>query len=87
MFSAVCRWAESECVRQGLSVTPQNQRSCLGRALHLVRFPLMTVEEFAVGAAQTGNKVATFVIKCKFIIKPEFGLLEKRCVKAWALVL
>ena len=54
LFNAVCRWAEAECIRQGLTVTSTNQRSVLGRALQLVRFPLMTVEEFAVGAAQSG---------------------------------
>ena len=32
----------------------QAQRRVLGRALSLVRFPLMTVEEFAAGAAQSG---------------------------------
>ncbi len=55
LFNAVCRWAEAECIRQGLTVNAPNQRSVLGRALQLVRFPLMTVEEFAVGAAQSGN--------------------------------
>ena len=53
LFSAVCRWAEAECHRQSLPVTPENQRGVLGRALNLIRFPLMTVEEFAVGAAQS----------------------------------
>ena len=55
LFNAVCRWTESECIRQGLTVNSTNQRSVLGRALQLVRFPLMTVEEFAVGAAQSGE--------------------------------
>lgn len=30
------------------------QRRVLSQALHLIRFPLMTVEEFAVGPAQSG---------------------------------
>ena len=54
LFSSVCRWAESECARRNVEVTPDNQRSVLGRSLRLIRFPLMTVEEFAMGAAQSG---------------------------------
>lgn len=54
LFAAIARWAEAECGRQGIPVTPENQRQVLGRALYLIRFPLMTVEEFAVGAAQSG---------------------------------
>ncbi|KAK0161286.1 hypothetical protein PV327_009773 [Microctonus hyperodae] len=54
IFQAVVRWSEAECVRQQLPVTPENQRSVLGRALSLVRFPLMSIEEFAVGPAQCG---------------------------------
>ena len=48
------RWSEAECVRQQLPVTPDNQRSVLGRAISLVRFPLMSMEEFASGPAQSG---------------------------------
>ncbi|KAK6179520.1 hypothetical protein SNE40_011854 [Patella caerulea] len=54
LFAAVCRWAEAECTKKNLPLTPANQRQVLARALHLIRFPLMTVEEFAVGAAQSG---------------------------------
>jgi BTB/POZ domain-containing protein 1/2 len=54
LFKAVCRWAEAECSRRRLAVSTSNQRAVLGPALHLVRFPLITVEEFAVDAAQTG---------------------------------
>ncbi len=54
MFSSVCRWADSECLRQSLHISSDNKRVVLGRALGLIRFPLMTVEEFAVGAAQSG---------------------------------
>ena len=53
LFSAVCRWAEAECLRQNLTVKPENQRRVLSRALSLIRFPLMTVEEFAMGPAQS----------------------------------
>nr|NP_001108397.1 BTB/POZ domain-containing protein 6-A [Danio rerio]AAI55623.1 Zgc:172197 protein [Danio rerio] len=52
VFQAVLGWADAECRRQGLSPTSQNQRSVLGKALHLVRLPSMTLQEFADGAAQ-----------------------------------
>ncbi|XP_015596339.1 BTB/POZ domain-containing protein 2 isoform X2 [Cephus cinctus] len=54
IFQAVVRWSKAECARQQLPVTPENQRAVLGRALSLVRFPLMSVEEFATGPAQSG---------------------------------
>ena len=54
LFDAVLRWSEAECQRQSLPVTVENQRSVLGRALDQIRFPLMTVEEFAQGPAQSG---------------------------------
>uniref|UniRef100_A0A8C9I329 BTB domain containing 6 n=2 Tax=Piliocolobus tephrosceles TaxID=591936 RepID=A0A8C9I329_9PRIM len=53
VFEAVLNWAEAECKRQGLPVTPRNKRHVLGRALYLVRIPTMTLEEFANGAAQS----------------------------------
>lgn len=54
MVKCYFRWSEAECVRQQLPVTPDNQRSVLGRAISLVRFPLMSMEEFASGPAQSG---------------------------------
>lgn len=54
LFSAVCRWAEAECIRQNLPTNSEHRRRTLRQALQLIRFPLMTVEEFAVGAAQSG---------------------------------
>ncbi|ROT60912.1 BTB/POZ domain-containing protein 2 [Penaeus vannamei] len=54
LFQATVRWSEAECEREGLPVTSANQRQELGRALSLIRFPLMTVEEFAQGPAQSG---------------------------------
>ena len=32
----------------------ENQRGMLGNVVSLIRFPLMTIEEFAAGAAQSG---------------------------------
>jgi len=54
MLEFLCRWSEAECVRQQLPVTPENQRLVLGNALSLVRFPLMSKEEFTAGPAQSG---------------------------------
>ncbi|XP_072022751.1 BTB/POZ domain-containing protein 2-like [Amphiura filiformis] len=54
LFNAVTRWAEQEARRQQLPPTSENKRKALGRSLKLIRFPLMTVEEFASGAAQSG---------------------------------
>lgn len=49
LFNAVVRWSEAECQRQQLQVVPENKRKTLGKALSLIRFPLMTIEEFAAG--------------------------------------
>ncbi|XP_078540865.1 BTB/POZ domain-containing protein 1 isoform X2 [Lissotriton helveticus] len=47
LFGAVVRWAEAECQRQQLVVTVDNKQKVLGKAVSLIRFPLMTIEEFA----------------------------------------
>lgn len=54
IFTAVLCWSEAECIRRQLPVTPANQRMVLGRAFNAIRFPLMSVEEFAMGPAQSG---------------------------------
>lgn len=67
LFNSVVRWAEQECLRQNLPDNPDNQRAVLGNALSLIRFPLMTVEEFAVEVAQSGiltdKEVVSFPLK------------------------
>ena len=52
LFGAAVRWAEAEAHRQQLQPTPENKRKVLGKALTLIRFPLMTIEEFAAGERQ-----------------------------------
>ncbi|XP_069481087.1 BTB/POZ domain-containing protein 1 isoform X2 [Ambystoma mexicanum] len=47
LFGAVVRWAEAECQRQQLVVTVDNKQKVLGKAVNLIRFPLMSIEEFA----------------------------------------
>ncbi|KAM3725580.1 BTB/POZ domain-containing protein [Dirofilaria immitis] len=54
LFVAVLRWSVEECRRRTLVVNAENQRTVLGKALHMIRFPLMTIDEFAQHAAQTG---------------------------------
>lgn len=49
LFNAVVRWSEAECQRQQWQLIPENKRKALGKALSLIRFPLMTIEEFAAG--------------------------------------
>ncbi|KAF7996341.1 hypothetical protein HCN44_001973 [Aphidius gifuensis] len=77
IFQAVLRWSESECRKQQLPVTPENQRSVLGRALSLVRFPLMSVEEFAMGPAQCGlltdREVVSLFLYFTVNPKPQVG--------------
>jgi len=48
LFSAMTKWAEHACVRADLEINAENQRKMLDRALRLIRYPLMTVEEFSV---------------------------------------
>lgn len=84
LFQAVVRWSEAECSRQQLPATPENKRSVLGRVLSLVRFPLMSVEEFAVGAAQSGllsdREVVSLFLYFTVNPKPAVGFLEvPRC--------
>ena len=54
LYTATLKWAEAECVRKSLSTTTENLHLVLGKALSLLRFPLMSVEEFASGPAQSG---------------------------------
>ncbi|KAF7399759.1 hypothetical protein HZH68_008351 [Vespula germanica] len=73
IFQAVLRWSEAECVRQQLPVVPENQRLVLGNALSLVRFPLMSKEEFTAGPAQSGllNHSEVLSLFCYFILNPK----------------
>jgi len=84
LFSAVLRWSEAECQRQALPVTVENKRSVLGRALYQIRFPLMTVEEFAQGPAQSGiltdRETVSLFLHFTVNPKPPVGFLDvPRC--------
>ncbi|XP_038206449.1 BTB/POZ domain-containing protein 6-B isoform X2 [Zerene cesonia] len=54
LFEAALAWAQAECVRREIEPTPTNKRAMLGGAIYLIRFPTMTLEEFANSAAQLG---------------------------------
>ncbi|MEE6503245.1 hypothetical protein FKM82_004779 [Ascaphus truei] len=91
LFGAVVRWAEAECQRQELPVSIENKHKVLGNALSLIRFPLMTVEEFAAGPAQCGimsdrevvNLFLHFTVNPKprvdYIDRPRCCLRGKEC--------
>ncbi|KAG2470844.1 BTB/POZ domain-containing protein 1-like isoform X2 [Polypterus senegalus] len=91
LFAAVVRWAEAECHRQQLPLTAENKQKVLGKALSLIRFPLMTIEEFAAGPAQSGilfdrevvNLFLHFTVNPKprvdYIDKPRCCLRGKEC--------
>ncbi|XP_061890515.1 BTB/POZ domain-containing protein 1-like isoform X3 [Entelurus aequoreus] len=57
LFGAVVRWAEAECCRQQLPPTPDNKQKVLGKALPLIRFPLMSVEKIPAGLSSLEVKV------------------------------
>lgn len=48
------RWAEEECRRQELEITRESKRKALGTLINQIRFPIMSIEEFAQGPAQSG---------------------------------
>ncbi|CAH2292353.1 BTB POZ domain-containing 2 isoform X1 [Pelobates cultripes] len=65
LFNAVVRWSEAECQRQQQPITSENKRKALGKALSLIRFPLMTIEEFAAGICKVMSVVPRDLKKIK----------------------
>ena len=62
----------------------ENKRSVLGRGLYQVRFPLMSVEEFACGPAQSGiltdRETVSLFLHFTVNPKPPVGFLDvPRC--------
>ena len=53
-FEAANRWAEEECKRQEIEVSPKNKRQMLGPALHEIKFGLLTPEELARSVKPSG---------------------------------
>lgn len=67
-----------------MAQSSEHQRSVLGRALSLIRFPLMNVEEFAQGAAQSGllqdREVVQLFLYFTVNPKPQISFLDvPRC--------
>lgn len=62
LFKACVRWAGSECGRQEMEATAENQRQVLGRALYLIHFPALCLPDFANVVSQTG--ILTAEEKC-----------------------
>ncbi|KAL5284365.1 BTBD6.2 family protein [Megaselia abdita] len=54
LFEAALNWATFACQKREMETSASNKRKVLGTALHLIRIPTMTLEEFANGVAQTG---------------------------------
>nr|XP_022915013.1 BTB/POZ domain-containing protein 2-like [Onthophagus taurus] len=54
LYEAVKRWADAQCRRKNLEITNENRNAILGPCINLLRYPLMSVEEFASGPAQSG---------------------------------
>uniref|UniRef100_A0A1B0G5K1 BTB domain-containing protein n=1 Tax=Glossina morsitans morsitans TaxID=37546 RepID=A0A1B0G5K1_GLOMM len=91
LFEAALNWAQNCCQKMGIDQTAQNMRKVLGQALHLIRIPTMTLDEFANGVAQTGiltsqetiDMFLHFTAKSKpslnFPIKPRAGLKTQVC--------
>uniref|UniRef100_A0AAY4AUQ3 BTB domain-containing protein n=1 Tax=Denticeps clupeoides TaxID=299321 RepID=A0AAY4AUQ3_9TELE len=81
LFSAVVRWADAECYRQQLPLTSENKQKVLGKALTLIRFPLMTVEEFAAGKqAHIGLTFITVFCSVTLNPKPRVDYIDRpRC--------
>lgn len=74
LFGAAVRWAEAEAHRQQLQPTPENKRKVLGKALTLIRFPLMTIEEFAAGKQELIETVLTLISLCVLTLGMSCGL-------------
>ncbi|XP_051977413.1 BTB/POZ domain-containing protein 2-like isoform X2 [Xyrauchen texanus] len=84
LFGSAVRWAEAEAQRQQLQPTPENKRRVLGKALSLIRFPLMTIEEFAAGPAQSGiltdREVVSLFLHFTVNPKPHVEFIDRpRC--------
>ena len=53
LFHAYVKWADYQLKKKGRSISDENRRSVMNH-IHLIRFPIMTPEEFASGPAETG---------------------------------
>jgi len=66
LFNAAIRWAKSECSKHRLHDSPKHLRLVLKEALHEIRFPLMTSEEYhskIVGLSLLNEKESSEISK------------------------
>ncbi|CAL8125267.1 unnamed protein product [Orchesella dallaii] len=54
VFSAIVRWAETECKRQHLPLTPESKRKVLHDLIYFVRYFQMAPWEFQTGPEESG---------------------------------
>lgn len=80
IFASVYQWSQAECERRGLEPSAENRRNVLGRALNLLRFPIMTLEEFANGPARSGvltdREVVNLFLYFTVNPKPQIDFLD-----------
>ena len=91
VFEAALSWAEAECQRRDLTLSTDNRRKVLGKAMYLIRIPTMALDDFANGAAQSGvltlnetNDIFLWYTAAKkpeleFVSMPRKGLTPQRC--------
>lgn len=53
VFHAIKRWAAGECRRQNITPNTDNMREVLCDIISLIRFPVMSAKEFALGPARS----------------------------------
>lgn len=53
VFQACLEWSTKECRRRSIPVNPENQRIVLGSVLYHIRFPTMSMTEFAQEVSKT----------------------------------
>lgn len=83
LFQAIVRWADAECQRQQIASSAENKRRVLGDATDLIRFPLMSMEEFA-SCAQTkilqDREIVNLFLYFTVNPKPNINFFDKpRC--------
>ena len=52
LFNAYVKWADEKCKNENMTVDDENRRKVMNY-LNLIRFPIMSLEEFTAGPAQT----------------------------------
>uniref|UniRef100_A0A914CAI4 BTB/POZ domain-containing protein n=1 Tax=Acrobeloides nanus TaxID=290746 RepID=A0A914CAI4_9BILA len=72
LYGYVLTWAQSECERLMLTSTSENLREVLGSAFYLIRFPAMSLDQFAD------------IANNKFFIDPGLLLTDAECLRIYS---